>query len=106
MSNVKIEVLLRQKAKGKTNSPDSCQKVILGFENVNLIGFTEIVFTAHKMQIRRAGIDDINTRKISNYSFSIPIDYNLLGEYELVKIHDELFQLVKIEENGAKTEPS
>ena len=45
------------------------------------------------------GFDDNDIKKITNNSFSIPVNYDLLGEYELVKIHDELFQLVKIEEN-------
>jgi hypothetical protein len=94
MSNVVIEI----RYKGGTKSYP-LQLVILGRENARTIGFKEIVFTQHKMQIRRAGIDDNNAKKISNSCFSIPIDYNLLGEYELVKIHDELFQLVKIEEN-------
>jgi hypothetical protein len=100
MSNVKIEISSRSRVgKSNKNTPDSCQKVNLGHANTKLIDFTEIVFVARKMQIRRAGIDDINIKKISSYRFSIPIDYNLIGEYELVKIHDELFQLVKIEEN-------
>lgn len=97
MSNVKIEILNRTKIKNNKNHVDNDQRVILGKENTDLIGFKDIVFTQYKMQIRRAGIDDHNTKKIVNNCFSIPIDYNLLGEYELVKIHDELFQLVKIE---------
>lgn len=99
MSLVKIEILARSRVNHNKNTPDNHQRVNLGLVNAKLIGFKEIVFTQHKMQIRRAGIDDINTKKISDNCFSIPIDYNLLGEYELVKIHDELFQLIKIEEN-------
>jgi len=51
------------------------------------------------MTIRRSGIDDYKVQKIVGDRCTIPIDYNLLGEYELVKIHDELFELVKIEKN-------
>jgi hypothetical protein len=80
------------------NFSNNQQFVYLGVENTKLLGFNEIVFSSYKMQIRRAGIDDNDVKKISNSGFSTPIDYNLLGEYELVKIHDELFQLVKIEE--------
>ena len=98
MSNVVIEIRSRSKVKQNLNVLDTWQVINLGTENARTIGFKEIVFTAHKMQIRRAGIDDNNYKKIANSCFSIPIDYNLLGEYELVKIHDELFQLVKIEE--------
>jgi hypothetical protein len=99
MSNVKIEILNRTKVKNNKTYVDNDQRVLLGKENADLIGFKDIVFTQHKMQIRKAGIDDHNNKKIVNGFFTIPIDYNLLGEYELVKIHDELFQLVKIEEN-------
>jgi len=108
MSNVKIEIKNRIKPankyiqiskNGAKNQVDNVCYIVFGAELNKQIGFRDIVFNKYKMTIRKSGIDDYKVQKIVGDRCTIPIDYDILGEYELVKIHDELFQLVKIEEN-------
>lgn len=115
MSLVRIEIKNKVKPSKKfnqqsktssNNQVDNIQYIVFSKQIVDEeIKFTDIVFNKHKMTIRRSGIDDYKVQRIVGDRCTIPIDYDILGEYELVKIHDELFQLVKIEENG-KTESS
>lgn len=116
MSLVRIEIKNKVKPSKKfsqqsktssNNQVDNIQYIIFSKQIVDKeIRFNDIVFNKHKMTVRRSGIDDYKVQRIVGDRCTIPIDYDLLGEYELVKIHDELFQLVKIEENGKETEPS
>lgn len=95
---VKIEIRYRN----HEGSPDSLQFLVLKSKDVKLLGFEDVVFTSHNLTIRKSSISDIRYNKVRNSRISMPVNEDLLGEYELVKIHDELFQLVKIEENGNK----
>jgi hypothetical protein len=81
------------------NLPDYNQVLIIGAENVRLMGFKEVVFSVHNLILRRAGISDNRYNTISGGKISIHYDEDLVGDYDLVKLDEDTFQLVKIEKN-------
>lgn len=75
---------------------DNTQFVIFDREAVDLIGFKYLVFNTRTLVIRRAGIDSIKIKTLSNNRITMPLNPDLIGNYILEKLDEEVFQLVKI----------
>jgi len=82
----------------KNNFEARCQ-IVLSKDAVNWVKFKEVSFSTNDMCIRRASSIGHSYKTIANNRISLPIYEDLVGNYNLVKLDEDTFQLVKIEEN-------
>ena len=92
----------RVRSKETKNKTYSCSSVyfnvVIGKENVDLIGFNPITFDIKNLQIKRPSIDTKKTIAITGgNTFRLSnIDESLIGTYELEKEDEDTFNLVRI----------
>ena len=83
-----------QGARKKNNFEARCQ-IILTKEAAMWIGFKEVRVNLRDLTINRASSVGYSSKRIVNNRISIPVDVDLLGDYDVVKINEDCFQLVK-----------
>ena len=71
--------------------------VVLTKEHAQAIGFNEVCFDIAKLLIKRPSIDSKKRYKVTTSSvFYLAFNDELNGNYELIKIDSDTFQLEKI----------
>ncbi len=78
------------------NTPNFQTYIYLGREANKFMGFDTVVVNIDRLEIKRASIDTIRSRKVSFDRISIPYNEDLDGEYTLEKENEDLFYLVKV----------
>ena len=84
-----------QGVRKKNNFEARCQ-IILTKEAAMWIGFKEVRVNLRELTINRASSVGYSSKRMSDSRISIPIEEDLVGDYELVKINEDCFQLVKL----------
>lgn len=77
------------------NSFEDRSWIVLSGDAVKWMGFKEVRVNLRDLTINRASSVGYSSKRIVNNRISIPVEADLLGDYELVKINEDCFQLVK-----------
>jgi len=90
-------VRLRSKnCKKFTKSVYSYSSIKLGNNIKSIINFNPVVVNLHDMTINRPSIFSNNSKKITNNKIIIPYSPDLEGEYEIEKVNEDSFKLLKL----------
>ena len=85
----------RGQGQGQKNAFEDRYWIVLSPDAVRWIGFKEVRVNLRDLTINRASTVGYSNKRIANNRISIPIEEDLVGDYELIKINEDCFQLVK-----------
>jgi len=83
-----------QGTRQKNNFEARCQ-IVLSKDAVLWLGFKEVRVNLNNLTINRASCVGHSNKRIANCRISLPLEEDLVGDYQLVKINEDCFQLVK-----------